>query len=202
MSTTEPIRDKQKLQNFKNYFQNEKPNMRNYTMIIIGLNTALRISDILNLTYDEIFQNNKVQEHITIKERKTGKENRILLNHEVRLALTKYRQELIKTEMYQKGNPYLFPSPKKPDCALSRSQAYRIITDAADAVGIEGHKLLHLLLSYHFQILLPIKKIIDHSSPTVPISVSASAITSFSGTNSCFLSNSSCNCTTFRLNSS
>lgn len=152
MSTTEPIRDKQKLQNFKNYYQNEKPNMRNYTMIIIGLNTALRISDILNLTYDEIFQNNKVQEHITIKERKTGKENRILLNHEVRLALTKYRRELIKTEMYQKGNPYLFPSPKKPDCALSRSQAYRIITDAADAVGIEGHISCHSLrktFGYH-----------------------------------------------------
>ena len=152
MSTTEPIRDKQKLQNFKNYYQNEKPNMRNYTMIIIGLNTALRISDILNLTYDEIFQNNKVQEHITIKEHKTGKENRILLNHEVRIALTKYHQELIKTEMYQKGNPYLFPSPKKPNCALSRSQAYRLITDAAAAVGIEGHISCHSLrktFGYH-----------------------------------------------------
>ena len=152
MSTTEPIRDKQKLQNFKNYYQNAKPNLRNYTMIIIGLNTALRISDILNLTYDEIYQNNKVQEHITLKERKTGKENRILLNCEVRLALTKYRQELVKTDMYQKGNPYLFPSPKKSDSPLSRSQAYRMITDAAHAVGIEGHISCHSLrktFGYH-----------------------------------------------------
>ncbi|MDE5698465.1 MAG: tyrosine-type recombinase/integrase [Lachnospiraceae bacterium] len=152
MSTTEPIRDQQKLQLFKNYYQNEKPNIRNYTMIVIGLNTALRISDILNLTYDEIYQNNKVQEHITIKERKTGKENRILLNYEVRIALTKYRQELVKTEMYQKGNPYLFPSPKKSDSPLSRSQAYRMITAAADAVGIEGHISCHSLrktFGYH-----------------------------------------------------
>ncbi|MDE5699232.1 MAG: tyrosine-type recombinase/integrase [Lachnospiraceae bacterium] len=152
MSTTEPIRDKQKLQNFKNYYQNNKPNMRNYAIIIVGLNTALRISDILNLTYDDVYQNNNVQEHITIKERKTGKENRVLLNHEVRLVLIKYRQELIKTEMYQNGNPYLFPSPRKADSPLSRFQAYRMITDAAEAVGIEGHISCHSLrktFGYH-----------------------------------------------------
>ena len=40
MSTTEPIRDKQKLLDFKNYYLNEKLNLRNYTIIILGLNTA------------------------------------------------------------------------------------------------------------------------------------------------------------------
>ena len=152
MSTTEPIRDRQKLQNFKNYYLNEKPNLRNYTIIIMGLNTALRISDILNLTHDEIYSGSKVQDHITIKERKTGKENQVLLNHEVRVALIRYRQELIQTEMYQNGNPYLFPSPKKPDCPLSRYQAYRMVLTAADAVGIKGHISCHSLrktFGYH-----------------------------------------------------
>lgn len=152
MSTTQPIRDKQKLQSFKNYYQNEKNNLRNYTIIIIGLNTALRISDILNLTYDEVYQDNKVQEHITVKEQKTGKENRILLNREAKLALTKYHQELIQTEMYKNGNPYLFPSPKKPNSPLSRSQAYRMIIYAADAVGIDGNISCHSLrktFGYH-----------------------------------------------------
>lgn len=55
MSTTEPIRDIQKLLDFKNYYLNVKPNLRNYTIIILGLNTALRISDILNLTCDDIY---------------------------------------------------------------------------------------------------------------------------------------------------
>ncbi len=72
MSTTEPIRDKQKLLDFKNYYLNEKLNLRNYTIIILGLNTALRISDILNLTYDEVYLDSRVQEHITIREQKTG----------------------------------------------------------------------------------------------------------------------------------
>ena len=174
MSTTEPIRDKQKLQKFKNYYQNEKPNMRNYTLIIVGLNTALRVSDILNLTYEEVYQNNKVQEHVTIKEQKTGKENRILLNHEARQALAEYHQELIKTKMHQDGNPYLFPSPKKSDSPLSRSQAYRMITDAADAVGIEGHISCHSLrktFGYHAwkqgNDPIVIMVIFNHSSLTI-----------------------------------
>lgn len=152
MSTTQPIRDIEKLQNFKDYYQDTKPNIRNYTIIIVGLNTALRISDILNLTYDDIYQDNKVLEHITVREQKTGKENRILLNKEVRRTLKKYREILVKTEMYQNGNPYLFPSPRKPDAPLSRSQAYRMIISAAEAVGIEGNISCHSLrktFGYH-----------------------------------------------------
>lgn len=152
MSTTQPIRDRQKLEDFKTYYQIQKPNMRNYTIIVVGLNTALRISDILHLTYDDVYQDNKVQEHITIRERKTGKENRILLNREVQLALASYREELIRSEMFRNGNPYLFPSPRRTDATLSRSQAYRMVIAAARAVGIEGHISCHSLrktFGYH-----------------------------------------------------
>ncbi len=152
MSTTEPIRDRQKLLDFKNYYLNERLNLRNYAIIILGLNTALRISDILNLTYDEVYLDSKVQEHITIREQKTGKENRILLNHETRTALARYRQELVRTEMYKEGNPFLFPSPKKAGAPISRSQAYRMITSAAETVGIDGHISCHSLrktFGYH-----------------------------------------------------
>ena len=43
MSTTQPIRSKQLLHDFKNYYLTEQPEFRNYTIILIGLNTALRI---------------------------------------------------------------------------------------------------------------------------------------------------------------
>lgn len=121
MSTTEPIRDIRKLLDFKNYYLNKKVNLRNYTIIIIGLNTALRISDILNLTYDDVYQDNKVRKHITVREQKTGKENRILLNHEAGTALANYRKQLVQTEMHKEGNSYLFPSPKKAYAPISRS---------------------------------------------------------------------------------
>lgn len=152
MSTTEPIRDIHKLLDFKNYYLDIKPNLRNYAIIAVGLNTALRISDILNLTCDDVYQDGKVRRHITVTERKTGKENRILLNHEAETALAQYRKELIQTEMYKEGNPYLFPSSRKAHAPISRSQAYRMVTAAAAAVGIEGHISCHSLrktFGYH-----------------------------------------------------
>ena len=45
MSTTQPIRSKQLLHDFKDYYLTKQPNSRNYTLILIGLNTALRIND-------------------------------------------------------------------------------------------------------------------------------------------------------------
>ena len=80
MSTTQPIRDREALQKFKNYYLLNEANYRNYALIITGLNTALRISDILRLTWNAVFDGDRIREHIELKEQKTGKTNRILLN--------------------------------------------------------------------------------------------------------------------------
>ena len=47
MSKTQPIRSTTQLNQFKKYYQEIIPEKRNYALIILGLNTALRISDIL-----------------------------------------------------------------------------------------------------------------------------------------------------------
>lgn len=152
MSTTQPIRDRKQLQKFKNYYKDQPSGTRNYTLIIMGLNTALRISDILHLTYDAVYRNGKIRSHIVVKEQKTGKENRIYLNQDTKQALTAYRKILIQTPMYKTGNPYLFPSAKKEGAPLSRYQAYRIISRAAADTGIEDHISCHSLrksFGYH-----------------------------------------------------
>ncbi len=87
MSTTQPIRDREELQRFKNYYLLDEPNYRNYALIITGLNTALRINDILHLTWDMMFDDGNIRKHIELKEQKTGKTNRILLNAELRAVL-------------------------------------------------------------------------------------------------------------------
>lgn len=152
MSTTQPIKDKELLKKFKAYYKETNQNYRNYTLIILGLNTALRINDILSLTYHDVFHNGKVRDHITLKEKKTGKINQLLLNNEVRLTLIKYFKELKETDMYKKGNPYLFPSPRTENKPLSRYQAYRIICAAAQSSGLNGHISCHSLrktFGYH-----------------------------------------------------
>jgi integrase len=123
----------------------EDCSLRNYCLIKIGLNTALRINDILHLRYDDVFNGKKVRDHITVRERKTDKTNTIFLNKEVKESLTLYRKELIKTDMYKLGNPYLFPSPRKKGAPLSRFQAYRIICTAAKASGESENVSCHSL---------------------------------------------------------
>ena len=53
MGTTQPIRNKKTLENFRNYYKKEENKPRNYALIVFGLNSALRISDILNLKWKD-----------------------------------------------------------------------------------------------------------------------------------------------------
>lgn len=74
---TEPIKDNKELQAFLNFYADKKPNLRNHCLIVFGLNTALRISDILNIKWNMIydFENKKFIKRLTISEHKTGKIN-------------------------------------------------------------------------------------------------------------------------------
>lgn len=96
MSTTQPIRDLDNLFRFREYYQNEEYHPRNYALIIFGLNSALRISDILDLRWHDIFINGSYKTHIAITEKKTGKENRIILNNTAIHALEKLRISLLR----------------------------------------------------------------------------------------------------------
>ena len=116
MSTTQPIRDKTLLQAFKNYYLLQSPHLRNYTLIVMGLNTALRINDILHLTWDMVRSENSggFRTHILLKEQKTGKENRILINPEVKrfYRITGYRLESSRRAIYFRAvKAHPVPSP-------------------------------------------------------------------------------------------
>jgi integrase len=124
MSTTQPIRDKEQLELFKEYYHTVKPNLRNYALICMGLNTALRISDILNLRWGDVydFRGKKYSSHISLTERKTGKNARIALNGNAVAALKEYKESLTD----EAAKDYLFPGPDKEN-HLSRVQAFRLI---------------------------------------------------------------------------
>lgn len=149
MSTTQPIRNKNELQEFKDYFWYVKPSKRNYLLIIMGLNSALRISDILHLKYGDVFDFHKKawKTHITVKEQKTGKENSVYINKEIRNTL-----ELCVDCTMNSQNNWLFASQKQKLQPLSRYQAYRLIREAAASAGIEGNISCHSLrktFGYH-----------------------------------------------------
>lgn len=141
MSTTQPIRDREALQKFKNYYLLNEANYRNYALIITGLNTALRISDILRLTWKAVFDGDRIREHIELKEQKTGKTNRILLNLELRAVLTCLRAQSQSCDK----DSFLFVSHRRAENSLSRYQAYRIIRHAAQMTGLGDNISCHSL---------------------------------------------------------
>lgn len=152
MSTTQPIRNKELLEDFKDYYKTNKYNLRNYTLIMLGLNSALRINDILHIKHSDIFYNKRIKEYIIINEHKTHKENQIYLNDTIREVLSQYHEYLVNLSVYKEGNPYLFPSLSSKEKPLSRCQAYRIIKKAAENVGLEEHISCHSLrktFGYH-----------------------------------------------------
>ncbi|MCM1136312.1 MAG: tyrosine-type recombinase/integrase [Clostridium sp.] len=148
MSTTQPIRNTEKLKLFKEYFLYVKPNARNHALIIIGLNSALRISDILQLTYGDIynFATKEWQTHIVLKEQKTGKSNRIFINEEIK--------KVMEAQNCSSKNPkdWIFSSRKQSGRPLSRYQAFRLVKEAAAYAGLNADISCHSLrktFGYH-----------------------------------------------------
>lgn len=142
MSTTQPIKNTEQLHMLKNYYLGIKPNSRNYLLIVMGLNSALRISDILSLTCGDVYDFNRgrLKTHIVVREHKTGKINRIFINKEIHASLSCCVCFADKTEL-----SWLFESQMQKDQPLSRYQAYRLIKKAAAYAGMDSDISCHSL---------------------------------------------------------
>ena len=130
-AATEPIRDKEELKKlFEYYNMEEHKSERNHALICMGLHTALRIGDILNMKWNDVydFSHRTMRKHIELSEDKTNKYRKVIINTTLRVSLR---------ALFRKRKPapenYIFSSDKNPAAPISRIQAYRIITKAAKA---------------------------------------------------------------------
>ena len=149
MSTTQPIRKTEDINALKHYFLHEKRSLRNYAIVCLGINSALRISDLLSLTWGDVydFENGRFRLRIAILERKTGKKTQNALNANAIKALKLYKGSLKETT----AETFIFPGRggKKP---LSRCQAYRILHSAGRALHFKTDISCHSLrktFGYH-----------------------------------------------------
>jgi len=142
MSTTQPIKNKDCLEMMKNYYRIVKENPRNYLLVVMGVNTALRISDILSLKWEDVYSaaHCRYHTHITLKESKTRKQNILILNRSVIEALDFYSEgkEIKQCQ-------YLFRSQKGDNLPISRQQAFRIVKESAAYAGLKEHISCHSL---------------------------------------------------------
>lgn len=144
-NTTDPVRDKKQLYALSDYFLN-KNQLRNYVLVIFGSYTALRISDLLSLKWEDVydFEKKEFLKSINLTEKKTGKTKRIALNKRIVDALKKY--------FPHRNGKFIFSNGRKGEKAISRVQAWRIISEAAKEIGIKGKIACHSLrktFGYH-----------------------------------------------------
>lgn len=100
---------------------------RNYMLIDLGLNTALRIEDLIQLTVNDQIRRG----YIDIHEFKTKRNKPFQLNKRITEELNGYiyRNELIDGE-------YLFSSRNGYNRPMTRQQAYNLLQDLAKDLGI------------------------------------------------------------------
>lgn len=178
MEFVQPIRDKSKIDGIKKLLR--AGNTRDYVLFTLGINSGLRISDLLTLTIGDVTLKGKrsavVSDRITIKESKTGKTKDFPLGETAKKALKEYirARGCDCSDEADRALP-LFPS-RKGNGAISRIQAYRILNEAARVVGIDdriGTHTLRKTFAYHayqsgYDISM-IQKLLNHSSPGVTL---------------------------------
>jgi len=131
----------------------------------LGLNLALRISDLLNLTYDEFTGG----ETITVIEQKTGKSRTIKLNDKVQ-TIVKQRQAL------NPNDKYVFQSvgnrAKKLQKPLSRETVARKFAEVGEIIGVHlgTHSMRKTRGWAMWSAGVPLEviaRVLNHSSPAV-----------------------------------
>ncbi|MCS1351693.1 tyrosine-type recombinase/integrase [Mechercharimyces sp. CAU 1602] len=142
MEIVHPIKDKRKINAMKRQL-----NDRDRLLFVIGINSALRISDILRLRVADVRdKDGTISEYIFVREEKTKKSKRSLVNGAIKRELTAYLTS------DKSDDAYLFPSRKGINKPISRFQALRILKQTAERVGIKENVGTHTLrktFAYH-----------------------------------------------------
>ncbi len=154
MNVSQPIKNEAVLSNFRNYYYETKNNPRNYLLVVMGINTALRISDLLNIQWKDVINhsNNTFKNYIELNEKKTKKHKRILLNTSIISALNRLIESKNTSLENINEDEYIFCHSNNPHVKITRMQAYRIIKQAANACKIEEIISCHSLrktFGYH-----------------------------------------------------
>jgi integrase len=173
--TVEPIRDMKKIEAMKKILLADRTfGKRNHLLFVFGINSGLRISDILSMTIADVATaKGKVRKQVTIKEKKTGKNKTFVLNKNITAVLQEYLDEMPELV----PNIPLFKSRKLDKTgkykALSRIQAWEILTKAAKMAGIEnmGTHTMRKTFGYHAYRagygIEKLQEVFNHSSPAI-----------------------------------
>ena len=144
MEVVEAIKDLKQINRMKRYLK--KQSERDYLLFLLGINTGLTITELLNIRISDLLLEADIRDFYTIKKDDFLDERKVYLNQKVKKEILHYIQV---SQLSQ--DSYLFQS-KKSNNHISRQQAYRIIHQAAEALGIGsniGTNSMRKTFGYH-----------------------------------------------------
>lgn len=174
MEYVQPIRERRKVEAIKKVLRGS--NLRDYCLFVLGVNSGLRVSDLLNLKVSDVIdEKGNLINRIALREQKTmNTRNNKELNFPISDTAKKAITEYLTTRDYELDEP-LFISRKKK-AALQRAQAWKIINDAAKTVGITdriGTHTLRKTFAYHAYKagvdIIQIQQMLGHKSPAITL---------------------------------
>lgn len=159
MNYVHPIRNPDDIAEMRKYLRAQSE--RNYMLFVTGINSGLRISDILPLRVRDAKKS-----YFDLREMKTQKQKRIQMTPGLKRDLMRYIQG-------KEDDEYLFKSREGLNKPIGRSMAYKILREAADHVGLDGigTHTLRKTFGYHFYMkykdVALLQEIFNHSEEKI-----------------------------------
>ena len=179
---TRPIKDPKQIKELMYYLLNKIDSAktevkryqadRNHMLVLIGINTAFRAEDLLQLRVIDV-----IKGYISIKENKTGKMQNFRMNKQLHNDIKEYiERNNLKTYDYLFRGQKKFVNGKSYIYPINRQQGHRIISSAGKAIGIDyifGMHSLRKTFGYQYILnggkLLTLMKMYNHDSPDVTL---------------------------------
>ena len=161
MNYVEPIRSIDDIEEMKSYLK--EWSMRNYMIFLTGINSGLRVGDIVRLKVKDV-----QGWYINIREQKTGKYRRIKMTPVLKKEMRKFVED-------RPFHHFLFQSRQGNNKPISRQMVYHIIRTAAEDLGIENVGTHTMRKTFGYQYYKKTKDIamlmtfFNHASTTITL---------------------------------
>lgn len=155
----EPLRTPEEIYQFKSALH-DLGGDRNKFLFTLGINTGLRISDLVKLKVGDIYG----KPYTDLLEKKTQKKRR--------LHLIAIQGDIVEYCVDKRPDDFLFPSRTGKN-HISTTQAYRILAAAGEWIGRKdiGTHTMRKTFGYHFykktKDVYTLMEIFGHASPTI-----------------------------------
>ena len=174
MAATLPIKDREKVNELLYYLRTKSP--RDALLFQTGVNTVLRIGDLLRLKVKDVYKDGKIREYIELNEQKTGKFNRIKITKTLAPVLENYIKRYGLAEF---PDYYLFFKTKHDhgrNEPITRDWASKVLCAAAATCGIENFNTQSMRKTHAYHVYMAteknialVQRMLNHSHPAVTL---------------------------------